>query len=145
PASCYKTVSINLTGTVVFMVANFPAKVRNLLPRKGRYWARVSVPKGLRPIIGKRELTEPLGADLTMAKRKLPGAVARMLERLNAAREELDAERKPLAPPLWPNRVLSHGNLAKAHFDAELSLDDAERAVDPMTLSDVPGEHARLF
>ena len=80
---------------VLVMVAKSPAKVRNLLPRKGRYWARVSVPEALRPIIGKRELTEPLGADLTIAKRKLPGAVARMLERLSAAREELDAERKP--------------------------------------------------
>jgi hypothetical protein len=34
------------------------AKIQHLLPRKGRYWARLAVPEALRPVIMKRELTE---------------------------------------------------------------------------------------
>jgi hypothetical protein len=45
-------------------------KIRNLLPRNGRYYARITVPASLRPIVGKRELTEPLGADRTVALRR---------------------------------------------------------------------------
>lgn len=45
------------------------AKTKNLLSRQGRYWARLSVPVALRPIITKRELLEPLGADRTQARR----------------------------------------------------------------------------
>lgn len=47
--------------------------------RQGRYYARLVVPAELRPIIGKRELLEPLGADRSLALRK--HALARMHER----------------------------------------------------------------
>ena len=59
------------------------AKRSHLLNRNGRYWARLSVPEALRPIIMKRELLEPLGPDRTQALRKLPGAVGRMQDVLN--------------------------------------------------------------
>jgi hypothetical protein len=70
------------------MVVKPFAKIPHLLARKGRYWARVSVPEVLRPILGKRELTERLGADLMVARRKISAAVARMQDRLAEAREQ---------------------------------------------------------
>jgi hypothetical protein len=109
--------------------AQTQAKHKHLLNRHGRYWARLSVPQALRSIINKRELLESLGPDRTLALRKLPGAVGRMQDVLNAAREELEAGRKP-APQPMRGRILSVGSLAKAHFDSQMASDDAERAVD---------------
>ena len=52
-------------------------KVRHLLNRDGRYFARLVIPKELRPFIeGKSELRTPLGPDYREALKKLPGAVA---------------------------------------------------------------------
>lgn len=104
-------------------------KHKNLLERKGRYWARLSVPEVLRPIVGKRELLEALGPNLTVAKRKLPGAIGRMQDRLSRARDELEG-RPRLTPAPRGGRILSVANLAKAHFDSELSKHDAERRAD---------------
>ena len=65
------------------------------------YWARLAVLVALRPIIMKRELLEALGPDLTVAKRKFPGAIGRMQDQLNAAREERETvSRPPAKPPL---------------------------------------------
>jgi integrase len=112
------------------------AKIQHLLPRKGRYWARLAVPDALRPIIMKRELTEPLGADLTLAKRKLPAAVARMQQRLAEAREQVGADRRVIAPPPRKGNLLSLRNLAKAHFEAELSKHGAQRRADLSSFAD---------
>jgi hypothetical protein len=112
------------------------AKTKNLLNRQGRYWARLSVPSALRPIIMKRELLEPLGPDRTQALRKLPGTVGRMQDMLNAARQELEAGRKPSAPQPMSGRILSLGNLAKAHFDAQLAKQDGERRADLSRFAD---------
>ena len=112
------------------------AKIPHLLPRKGRYWARLAVPEALRPIIMKRELTEPLGPDLMVAKRNLPGAVARMQQRLAHAREQVETEHRPSAPPPRKGRILSLGNLAKAHFESELAKHDAERRADLSKFAD---------
>lgn len=105
-------------------------KTKHLLNRQGRYWARLSVPEALRPIIMRRELLEPLGPDRTQALRKLPGAVGRMHDKLNAARDELETVSAPSAPQPMRGRILSLGNLAKAHFDSELAKHDAERRAD---------------
>ena len=52
-------------------------RVRNLLNRNGRYFARLVIPKELRPFMdGKTELRTPLGPDYRTALRTLPGAVA---------------------------------------------------------------------
>src|SRR5258705_5569321 len=108
------------------MLSKSPAKVRHLLARKGRYWARVAVPEAFGPIIRKRKLTEPLGPDLTIAKRKLPAAVALMQDQLATAREQLAVEQPRPALPQRNGRVLSLGNLAKAHFASELAKQDAK-------------------
>lgn len=52
-------------------------KVRNLLNRDGRYFARLVIPKELRPFMDRKtELRTPLGPDYRAALKKLPGAVA---------------------------------------------------------------------
>jgi hypothetical protein len=58
-------------------------KVRNLLNRDGRYFARLVIPKELRPFMdGKTELRTALGPDRREALRKLPGAVAELQHRI---------------------------------------------------------------
>jgi integrase len=123
------------------MPAQTLAKRTHLLNRNGRYWARLSVPAALRPIINKRELLESLGPDRTEALRKLPGAVGRMHDVLVAAREEHRPAIKPMAPTV-PGRALSLRNLAGAHYDSEMAIDDAERSFDP---ADMPANNAGLY
>ena len=52
-------------------------KVRHMLNRDSRYFARLVIPKGLRPFMdGKSELRTALGADYGQALKLLPGTVA---------------------------------------------------------------------
>ncbi len=123
------------------MTAQTLAKRTHLLNRNGRYWARLSVPAALRSIVNKRELLESLGPDRIEALRKLPGAVGRMHDVLVAAR----AEQKPaskLMVPTTRGRALSLRNLAGAHYDSEVAIDDAERSFDP---ADLPPNSSGLF
>lgn len=101
-------------------------KIRNLLPRNGRYYARLTVPAPLRPIIGKRELTEPLGADRTVAIRLLSSAIHRMQMELDHARDRVTAL-NPAAPSR--RRPLSVRQMALAHYGRELERDDAARSL----------------
>jgi len=123
------------------MPAQTLAKRTHLLNRNGRYWARLSVPQALRSIVNKRELLESLGPDRTEALRKLPGAVGRMHDVLVAARQEHKPQSKPVRPAT-PGRVLSLRNLAGAHYDSEIAIDDAERSFDP---ADMPPNNAGLY
>jgi hypothetical protein len=52
---------------------------------RGRYVVRVTVPEDLRPIIGKRELVEPLGGDKKTAERNAHGVIAGFLARIEEA------------------------------------------------------------
>jgi hypothetical protein len=61
------------------------AKVRHLIQGSGRYHARLVVPKPLRSVIGKVELSVPLGAERMTALRKLPAAVAGIQDRIDQA------------------------------------------------------------
>ncbi|WP_293808403.1 tyrosine-type recombinase/integrase [uncultured Bosea sp.] len=101
-------------------------KIRNLLPRNGRYYARLTVPALLRPIVGKRELTEPLGADRTVAIRLLSSAIHRMQMELDQARDRV-AALSPSAPSR--RRPMSVRQMALAHFDRELQRDDTARSL----------------
>jgi site-specific recombinase XerD len=76
---------------------------------------RVTVPEDLRPIIGKRELVEPLGGDKKTAERNAHGVIAGFLARIEEAKEALGAR----APTL--------SSAAKAHYREELSVDDRDR------------------
>lgn len=99
------------------------ARTQHLLQRAGRYYARVVVPDALRKIIGKRELTEPLAADLRDAKDALPGVVARMKATIQQARyQTIPASHMPRR-----GRHLTDAQIARAHYAAELALDDKTR------------------
>jgi integrase len=113
-------------------------KVLHLLHRAGRYYARIRVPDALRLIIGKRELTEPLDADRSLALRLLPSAVHRMQITLDEARDRA-AALSP-SPANRSRRSLSIRQMAIAHYGRELERDEALRANrvhDP--------EHEKLF
>src|SRR5690348_4822631 len=97
------------------------AKVRHLLDRAGRYWARVSVPAAVRSKLGKRELLVSLGPDRREALRRLPGTVAEMVATIDAARGRETAPTPPRSRPLFPVQV------ARAHYAQELALDTGRR------------------
>ena len=117
-------------------------KVRHLLERSGRYYARISIPESLRPIVGKRELSEALGGDRQLALRALPAAVTRLQAILNSAQAQaasVETTRQPRR-----NRPLNLPQLARAHYDAELQIDDAART-GPVTADYDPVDYSRLF
>ena len=71
-------------------------KDRYLRERSGRFYARMVVPKELRPYLdSKTELRTPLGADRRAAVKALPGAVVDIQKRLDAAeRAQAGSSRK---------------------------------------------------
>ncbi len=75
------------------------------------------MPEALRSVVGKRELLEPLGGDRRAALRKLPAAVARMQVTLDDARERVKR-------PARVGRPLSARQMARAHFDEQVGLDE---------------------
>src|SRR5262249_37186254 len=97
-------------------------KVRHLLERSGRFYARVSVPPTLRAVVGQRELTAALGGDRSTALRKLPGAVAGMLARLESARQDAQATRVQ-APRLINGKRATPRELALAHYASQDAFD----------------------
>lgn len=99
------------------------AAVRYLLNRNGRYFARLVVPKQLRPWLdGKTELRQPLGADRRSALKQLASAVAALQDKI--ARAELRAadvghsNLKPILRPLSPTQ------LAVKHYQISLADDE---------------------
>ncbi len=97
-------------------------KVRNMAERKGRYHARLVVPKDLRSIIGKTELRTPLGGDYSHALKMLPGAVAQLQHKIALAEREA-AQVGRLTPryPLTPDQI------AHSHYTQRLAFDDRLR------------------
>ncbi len=72
-------------------------KVRYLPYRDGRYFARMVIPKELRPFMdGRTELRTPLCPDYRTALKKLPGAVALLQHEIAIAERKAveDGERK---------------------------------------------------
>lgn len=72
---------------------------------------------------GRHELREALGADRMAAIRALPSAVARLRAIIDAARAESKLDDEPR-----PGRPLSNRQMARALYNAEMALDEAERA-----------------
>jgi integrase len=104
-----------------------PIKTKHMFERGGRYYARISVPLALRPIIGKLELLETLGADLNKAKRQLPSTVGRMIALLDVAKRQKFTGVKPIESRF--GRKLSHEQVAKQHYQSELAIDRDVRFV----------------
>jgi integrase len=103
-------------------------KVRHLLLRDHRYYARVAVPKELRPLMPsrQRELTKALGADRSEALRTLPAAVAGMQAMLADARQRIGGKTK--APPRGV--PLTVREMALAHYDEREQNDQELRNTD---------------
>lgn len=101
-------------------------KVRHLLPRDGRYYARIVIPKALRPFFDKGEMQAPLGADRREALRRLPAAVAEMQSQIEAARQQAKTAYKPKAQPT-PGKPLNLRQAAQTHYARQLEKDTAAR------------------
>lgn len=110
-----------------------PSNPRYLLNRDGRYFARIVIPKELRPFLdNKHELREPLGPDRRTALARLHTAVAELQAQIAIAeRRKQVAKGEAITPGRYPLPVdqiaLRHYNELVA-FDAELRNSYAEYA-----------------
>lgn len=125
------------------------AKIRHLLDRDGRYFARLVVPPRLRPYLpgddkGRTELRSALGSDRRTAVARLPSSVARLQHKLGLARlayERATGERSERAAyPLPVDEIAALDYRSQIDFDAEL------RAVDHRyALAEIDADVARRF
>lgn len=104
-------------------------KIQYLLNRDGRFFARLVIPKELRPFMnGKTELRTALGPDYRSALKKLPGAVALLQHEIAIAeRRAVEAgERKVTAGryPLAVDQIALRNYQARLAFDEELRNSD---------------------
>lgn len=101
-------------------------RVRNLLNRDGRYFARLVIPKDLRPFMNRRtELRTPLGADYREALKKLPGAVALLQHQIALGeRRAVEAGSKQVILGRYP---LAPEQIAVRNYQARLAFDESAR------------------
>lgn len=99
--------------------------IRYLLPRGGRYYARLVVPKDLRPAVGKTELRLPLGADKREAIKRLSGAVAQLQHQIALAERKIAATSPRSRPARYP---LAPDQIALADYHWRLEGDDLARS-----------------
>ena len=100
-------------------------KVRHLINRKGRYHARLVVPKDLRGVVGKTELRAPLGGDYRHALKLLPGAVAQLQHQIAHAEQKAGAATDRTGPARYP---LAPDQIALSHYMQRLAFDDELRS-----------------
>ncbi len=103
---------------------------RYLLNRDGRYFARLVIPKDLRPYLeNKTELREALGPDRRLALSRLHSAVANLQHKLHLADKQAQQESGVRAAlgryPLTPEQI------AGRNYQERLSLDDQFRRSGP--------------
>ena len=106
-------------------------KVRHMLNRDGRYFARLVIPKDLRPFMdGKSELRTALGADYRQALKLLHGAVGALqhqialAERRGAVAGAGVARAAPFGRyPLAANQIAAHNYQTRLAEDDELRGD----------------------
>jgi len=101
-------------------------KIKYLLYRDGRFFARLVIPVKLRPYFdGRTELRQPLGADRRSATRRHPVALAELMHQIALAELKLaDAEGAQALPGRYP---LSIGQIAMRSYQARLAQDDEGR------------------
>lgn len=99
---------------------------RHLLNRNGRYFARLVIPKELRPFLdNKTELREALGADRRCALASLHPAVARLQGLVAVAeRKSQLAKGKPVEPGRYP---LPFDEIALRNYHERLKFDEELR------------------
>jgi integrase len=100
-----------------------------LLNRDGRFFARLVVPKELRPFIeGKTELRRALGPDRQDAVRKLPGAVTLLQHEIALAeRRAMEAGDRKIDQGRYP---LAVDQIALRNYQSRLSFDEQLRSRD---------------
>lgn len=104
-------------------------KVRNLLNRDGRFFARLVIPKELRPFMDRKtELRTPLGPDYRTALKKLPGAVALLQHEIALAERRAVDNGQQVATGRYP---LAHDQIALRNYQARLVDDEELRNSDP--------------
>jgi integrase len=99
-------------------------KVRYLLERSGRYYARLVVPKHLRETLGKAELRTPLGPDRRQAMKDLSGAVAQLQHQITQA-EHRGADTHTIKP--GTRYALTPEQIAVTHYRERIRFDDELR------------------
>ncbi len=106
------------------------AKHKNLLNRDGRYFARIVIPKNLRPFLdNKTEFREPLGADRRTAIARLATALAGLQAKIAVAeRKAKIAKGEPMTPGRYPLPV---DQIALRNYIERLAFDDLLRNSDP--------------
>ena len=92
-----------------------------LLNRDGRFFARLVVPKDLRPIIGKSELRAALGPDRRTAIKLLPGAVAQLQGQL------AQAERQSAVKAVGVRYPMTAAQIALSHYRQQIAFDEELR------------------
>ncbi|TIW14963.1 MAG: hypothetical protein E5V81_26035, partial [Mesorhizobium sp.] len=103
-------------------------KVRHLLNRDGRYFARLVIPKELRPFLGgKTELRTPLGPDRRIALAELPGAVADLQHKIGSAERKRSGGRVNPSNYRYP---LSTPQMAALDYHSQIAFDAEIRAHD---------------
>lgn len=105
-------------------------RVRNLLDRDGRYFARLVVPKDLRPFMsGKTEFRTALGPDYRTALKKLPGAIAALQHELALGeRRAAEAGARSVTVGRYP---LAIDQIALKNYQDRLAQDEALRNAGP--------------
>ncbi|HEV7434967.1 MAG TPA: tyrosine-type recombinase/integrase [Pseudorhizobium sp.] len=97
-----------------------------LLNRNGRYFARLVIPKDLRPYLeNKTELREALGPDWRVAQAKLHSAVASLKHKVILAARR--AEQELGGPALAGRYPLAPDEIANRHYHERLALDEELR------------------
>ena len=96
-------------------------KVRHLLNRDGRYFARLVIPKELRPYLdGKTELRTPLGPDYRTALKKLLPMQRKDFEGIFKAMNGLPVTIRLLDPPL--HEFVPHDAKSQAELAAPIGV-----------------------
>ncbi|MDP3272102.1 tyrosine-type recombinase/integrase [Limnobacter sp.] len=107
-------------------------KIRHLLLRDGRYYARRIVPHELRDFIQKNELRIPLGSDRRAAIEQLPFALVKINSLIDHARDALQARDTNAAASVRAlSEPMSDTALAKDHYQRLLARDIALRNAGP--------------
>ena len=112
------------------------ARIRNLVCKGGWYHCRLTVPLLLQPFIPNRktELWTTLNTNSrSVANQRLTGALARQQAQLEGARAEARAKRVQ-TETIRCDKLLTSRQLADAHYNCELALDEKMRvsgAYDP--------------
>lgn len=112
------------------MGSEMAGKVRHLLNRDGRYFARLVIPQELRPFMdGKTELRTALGPDYRTALKNLPGAVALLQHDIALGeRRAVAAGKKSVTIGRYP---LANDQIAFRNYHDRLAQDEALRNAGP--------------